>query len=134
MAGDSSSALQTAIYTKLTSDSTLDGLVTGVFDSVPETTDYPYISIGADTFIDWGAMDFQGMEATITIHSWSRARGRKEVKAIMARIYALLHEASLTVTSHNCVLIRQEYSETLLDPDGTTYHGVQRFRALTHES
>ena len=39
--------------------------------------------------------------------------------------------ASLSVSGHELVLIRQEFGATFLDPDGLTRHGVQRFRALT---
>ena len=42
-----------------------------------------------------------------------------------------LDRQALSLTGHNLVLLRFEFSQAMLDPDGLTRHGVQRFRALT---
>ena len=49
----------------------------------------------------------------------------------MAEVTAALDRQSLALTGHRLVLLRFEFSETMLDPDGITRHGVQGFRALT---
>lgn len=127
--------LQKAIYTVLSGDATLLGLATGgVFDCPQEDTSFPYVTIGDDTLADWSSKTFDGKEATITIHSWSEAMGREEVKKIMDRIDTLLHNGSLSMTGHSLVVMQFDFAETLRDPDGRTYHGVQRFRALTKEA
>ena len=38
------------------------------------------------------------------------------------------------MTGHDLVEIRIDLSNVLLDPDGLTRHGVQRFRVLTEAS
>ena len=132
--GDSTGAVQAAIYSKLSGDSTLETLLGGsgrVFDSVQESAQYPYVTIGDDTHGDWGSDTFDGREITATIHSWSQQMGRKEVQGIMKRIYDLLHNGSLTITGHQLVLMRFDFGEILKDPDARTHHGVQRFRLLT---
>jgi hypothetical protein len=134
MPGDSSLSLQQAIYTRLTGDTALMDAIEGVFDWIPDQTEYPYVSIGDDTGNDWSAADFDGKEITVVIHSWSRAEGRSEVKTIQSLVKGLLHRASLALTGANLVQMLFEFEETLLDPDGVTYHGVQRFRALTQEA
>ena len=129
---DSSWELQEAIYTALTGDAPLMALITGVHDHVPQDTAYPYITIGEASAIEWGAAGVDGIEVTLGLHVWTRSRGRKEAKQVMAEMHRILHGADLPVTGHNLVSLRFEFSQTLLDPDGTTYHGIARYNAVTH--
>ena len=70
----------------------------------------------------------------MTIHVWSRYRGKKEAKQIQGEIYDALTRQELTVEDHDLVTIEFEYSDVVLDPDGQTRHGVQRFRAVVERS
>ena len=132
MSADSSWELQQAIYTALTGDSTLMGMIQGVHDHVPQGQVFPYVTIGEATARDWSAVGLNGIETTLILNVWSRARGRKQAKQIMAEIHRILHDADLTVTGHALADLRFEFSETTLDPDGLTYHGITRYRAKTH--
>lgn len=140
--------IQKSIYAKLRADANLyillardvqDKSKSAIYDNVPEAVDsgsdnvFPYITIGDDTAIDWDTDNSQGKEATLTIHSWSRYRGRKEVKEIQGAIYNALHLSNLIITGYHSVLMVSEYSETLVDPDGLTRHGVQRFRLIVEK-
>lgn len=129
---DGSWELQKAIYAALTGDSTLMGMVTGVFDHVPAEQAHPYVVIGEDTAREWGAKGLDGQEHTLALHVWSRERGRKEIKEVMGEVYRILHDANLTLTGHILVNLRFEMAKSLLDEDGITYHGTTRFRAVTH--
>jgi hypothetical protein len=125
--------LASTVYAALTGDSTLMGLVEGVYDDVPQDTPYPYIVVGEETTINAGTMTVDGLEHTLTLHVWSRYRGLKETKQIMERIYTLLHNSNLTVTGASLVNLRQEFSSTFVDADGLTRHGVIRFRAMVFD-
>lgn len=127
--------VQTAVYGALNNDSTLGGLVQAVYDFTPQEAtdddaDFPYVVIGEDTAAPWDTDDILGAEWTVTIHSWSRYRGQKEVKQIMDACYNVLHRASLSVSNFSTITVEWEFSESLLDPDGLTHHGVQRYRLL----
>ena len=132
---DAAWPLQQTIYSTLTAAGLTDasGNAVSVYDAVPENVAFPYVAIGEDTAIDWSAKGMRGEESTLTIHVWSRYRGRKEAKLIMAAIKDALHEQALSVSGENLILLRWEYAETFLDQDGLTMHGVCRVRALTHE-
>ena len=147
MTADALWPLQQAVYTALRADATLKTL-TGttparVYDHVPsdvwpadgETTNAaafkPYVVVGDDTAGPFDTMTEDGAESILTIHTWSRYRGRKETKQIMSAVTDALDDVSLSVTGHTLVLLLFEFSSTFLDPDGLTRHGVQRFRALT---
>ena len=134
MTADSQWPLQAAIHTALTGDATLQGLIGNparVYDHVPQDSVFPYVKIGDDTLVAFDTKTEEGAEATLTIHTWSRYRGKKETLDIMKAIGDVLDNASLSVVGHTLVLLLQEFQQTLEDPDGFTKHGVQRFRALT---
>ena len=131
---DHSLALQKTVFDTLDGDSTLQSLVTDVFDFVPENTAFPYVKIGEETATDNGTKTLQGNEHTLVIHSFSRYRGSKEIKEIMSRIYALLHESSLSVSGASLVNMRFEFSDVIKENDGRTSHGLQRFRAVVFDS
>lgn len=124
-------ALQERIYTTLNSDSNLTStLGAAVYDDVPESSSYPFVSIGADTTADFSTKDLSGSQVTLNLDIWSQYKGSKEAKNIMDRIHSLLHDTSLSVTGFNLVNLRFESSGVLRDPDGITRHGVMRFRAV----
>lgn len=118
--------VQVAIYERLDSACTVP-----VYDNVPQDTPYPYITIGDDTSIEWDTDTETGAEATLTIHSWSRANSRSEVKQLQGEVYEALHRHELVVPGYSVVTCEQEFSESLpVEADGHTRHGVQRFRII----
>ena len=131
---DHSLGLQKTVFDALDGDSTLQSLVTDVFDFVPENTAFPYVKVGEETAVDNCTKTLQGNDHTLVIHTFSRYRGSKETKEIMSRIYALLHESSLTITGASLVNLRFEFSDIIKENDGLTTHGLQRFRAMVFDS
>jgi hypothetical protein len=124
-------ALQTALYSRLSTDSNLTStLGAGVYDEVPEGSSFPYVAMGESTSIDFGTKDVDGSENTITIHVWSQYKGSKETKNIMDRLHDLLHNYSLSVSGANLINLRFEFADLIRDPDGITRHGIIRFRAI----
>ncbi len=124
-------ALQTAIYSTLSNDNTLTTtLGSGVYDEVVEGATYPFVALGEETAIDYSTKDTDGGENTINIHIWSQYKGSKECKQIMDKVHDLLHDIDLTVSGFNLINLRFEYSDIVRDPDGSTRHGIMRFRAI----
>lgn len=131
---DSQIPVQTAIVSALTSDETLMGIVTGVFDMVPHEQAVPFVTIGDFTSSDNSTKGTGGMEHTLTLHVWDEGSSRLRLKQIMSRLIELLHDQPLTLAGgHKLVNLRFEFSETFRDPDGVTIHGVQRYRIVTDE-
>ena len=121
--------VQKAIFAKLNID-----LAVPVFDFVPqESAPSNYVTIGADTLAPFSTDGKNGFDGTLVIHSWAVANGRKTIKTLQGAVYDSLNRADLAVTGYNSIGIDFEFSETNLDPDGVTYHGVQRFRILIME-
>ena len=120
--------LQKAIFSKLST------LSVPYYDDVPGDATLPYVVIGDDTLADDNTNDFIGRQATVTIHSWSDYKGRSQIKQIQDEINTLLDRQKLSIVGYNSVNCYQEYSESSLDPDGITRHGVQRFRVIFYKS
>lgn len=123
-------ALQQAVFDQL---SNYPDMPT-VYDDVPVDAAFPYVVIGEDTHIPFDTDDSLGSESTVTLHVWSRYRGKKEAKEIQALIYDAMTRHPLVLDAHDLITIEFEYSEVVLDPDGITRHGVQRFRAITEQA
>ena len=97
---------------------------------------FPFVVIGDDTLEVWDDDRINGFDATVTIHVWTRGRGRLSAKILQAEIYNALHKKNPAIGSYGTTGFTQEYQDTNLEGDGITRHGVQRFRtqfAQPHE-
>jgi len=127
-------AVQSAIYTRLNSQ-----LGYNVYDSVPQQVDssqgFPFVTIGEDTLNEWDTDEQNGADVTITIHTWSRYYGRKETKEMQGAIYTALHRQQTNLSYSGYLFVDCFFlsSESFLDTDGQTRHGVQTFRVIIRE-
>ena len=127
--------LQRAVFLRLRQDAPL-ALIMGaaearVFDYVPENTPYPYIQYQLVQSVEDGTSSTDGFVCVYQAHVWSQYEGTKEAHAIMERVYNLLHQQyDFDLQMYRMINQRYEFSELLRDPDGQTYHGVMRFRAV----
>jgi hypothetical protein len=48
-------------------------------------------------------------------------------------MYGLLHRGTLAGTGFTFVNLENEFNEIFSDPDGLTYHGIQRYRVVTQD-
>jgi hypothetical protein len=123
--------VQQIIYDKLKSD-----LPYSVFDDVPQSDDssaFPYVTIGEDALTSSDTDTELMQRASITIHTWTRERGRRQCKLIQGEIYNSLNRANLTAAGYKFITITGEDSISFYDPDGFTRHGVQTFNLLIEE-
>jgi hypothetical protein len=129
----SSWALQQALYSAVTGSAPLAALIgpPRVYDDVPQGAALPYLTLGQSTLRDWSTGTDDAEEHTLTLHVWSRAGGRREMHEVMDVLRVALHDQPLALAGHRLVNIRHEISEARRDPDGETYHGIVRFRAVT---
>ena len=126
-------SLQTSIHARLTADATLTGLLGGprVYDDVPRGASFPYVTFGLTSEKDWSTGTEDGGEHIVSLHVWSRAPGRRQAAGIMAAIRRVLHDQPMVLTGHRLVNLRQEFADVRRDPDGETFHGIVRLRAVT---
>jgi hypothetical protein len=144
-------AVQQAVFDKLRVNSTLASLLAesvlagsptepAIYDAPPQQQEseaasfFPYVVIGDDTAAEFDTDDVNGQETTITLHVWSRYRGKREVKLVIDALYDALHDVSLTIAGQSTVYCFWEFAESVPDPDPLIQHGVTRFRIATQES
>jgi hypothetical protein len=125
--------IQTAVYTKLTGDAELTALVSGVFDEVPEGTEYPYVVLGDIMETPSEASEQTGTNTTATIHVWSKQRGNKQTADLLRHVDRVLHREPLTVDGFTNVSVTNTFLHILRDPDPAIRHGVARFRIWTQK-
>lgn len=131
--------LQAAIYSALTGDPTLMGLITGVYADViqpnlPENdADFPYVVIGKDNLSPFDTKTSNGSNALCQLDIWSRENNLLEVKKIASAIYDVLQKGSLTISGADHVLTRIESEVFSVDPDGHTKRGMVMARVMYDE-
>jgi len=109
--------LQTAVFSLLSGDSTLDGLV-------GNNTSYPYVIIGSESIRDVGTATLDGNVYNIDIEVWSQYRGQKQIKEVMERIYNLVNNATISVSGASSVMSYVNNATTMTEVDGITRHGI----------
>jgi hypothetical protein len=122
-------AVQSAIYNALINHAPLMDAVPGVFDDVAQDyEDFPYVTIGEAQHAANDTDTTLCEIVTASVHVWSRKSGRAETKTIQGFIFDALNRASLTASGyrfHDCTRLG---SQSFIDADGITRHGVQQFK------
>ena len=133
MAEVESWALQRGVYQALAGSLDLTTLLGGarIYDDAPQGATFPFITFGQSVVRDWSTGTEDGAEHDLTLHVWSRSGGKKQVQEILEAIKVVLHDRPLALPDHHLVNLRYELSEARLDPDGDTFHGIVRYRAVT---
>jgi hypothetical protein len=125
--------LQRAVYEALTADAPLIAMLGGesLYDHVPQDATFPFVVLDQTRIADWSTGTEAGSEHQLTLHVWSRYRGKAESYAIADTIRAALDEAALGLADNRLVNLRHQFSDLKRDEDGETWHAVLRFRAVT---
>lgn len=121
-------AVQQAIYDKLTTSAPVMNLISAVRDHMLQNNaTFPYITIGEASHAANDTDTTLAERVTATIHVWSRQAGRAETKQIQGAIFDALNRQPLTATGYifeDCLRLN---SQSFIDADGITRHGVQQF-------
>lgn len=130
------SVIQQAIFNTLSTNAAIVARETPVYDEVPQANDsgapqvFPYIVVGDDSLVPWDTDTEIGMDGSLTVHTWSRYAGKKELKELQGLIYDALHRVELVIPGYKNVVCALEVSNNFLDADGKTRHGIQTFTML----
>lgn len=120
-------AVQSAVYSALTSNTSLMNLISGVYDYVEDGETFPYVTIGEAIHSEWDTNTELGETVSLTVHSWSRYRSRAEVKQIQGAVFNALNRTNLTYAGFTFMNCSRTGSQSFRDSDGLTIHGVQTF-------
>jgi hypothetical protein len=124
--------MQGAIVARLKADPAVAALVNGrIYDSVPASAAFPYVTIGPVDSVDDTADCIAGLLVAQQIDCWSRGVGYPEVKKIVDAVRAALHdrEQDMPLATNGMAYFEHRNSRIVRDPDGLTSHGILSFEA-----
>lgn len=129
------SAVQQAIFDLLNEQLVVDGRTVPVYDSVPQRTAPPYVTIGEDQLEPFDTDDSRGAEGIVELTVWSGKEhaGRRVAKLIGDEIYDLAHRAKPTVTGYTLAALFWDSSDNVDESDGATRRTVEGYRVLLQE-
>jgi hypothetical protein len=126
--------LQGAVVERLKAFPGLAALVSGrVYDSVPQSASFPYVSWGPEQVLSEDADCITGFNITIQIDAWSQAVGLPEVKQIAEQVRLALDEYDTEFSSNALVSIEHSQTQLLRDPDGKTNHAAIEFAVFIEQ-
>lgn len=126
--------LQGQIVTLLKASPELTALIGGrVYDRVPESPTFPYVSFGPSDEISDDADCIDGFEVTMQLDVWSRAVGFPECRRIVDAIRKALPEDGITMADNALVTFNHRISRVFRDQDGLTSHGAITFEAFVEQ-
>ncbi len=125
--------LQAAIHAALAGHAPLVATLGGVriHDHAPVNAVFPYVVFARAAAFDWSADAGDGEEHEITLHAWSKARGRREAVAVAGHLRERLHDAALDLVSHRLVNLRCEALDVAFVDDADAWRARLRLRAVT---
>jgi hypothetical protein len=106
--------VQRALYTKLSGDGVLMGMINGLFDAVPQNSALPYVVIGDGNQALRPAESTIVTECRLELNVWTDTGGRKTALNILNRLHALLHLGTVTLSGFQLLTLRVEQASTAL--------------------
>ncbi len=122
--------LQQALFSRLYNDNALRQKVTGVFDAVPEDTQYPYCTIGEPTVTPFETKTTYGENIPWVLHCYSDYNGKKECYEILNLMVQAITKEPWTVEGFKVFKVNIEPNMTVLNPaqEEFPYQGILRVR------
>lgn len=129
-----------AVYAALANDATLTTLLGSsgrVFTEVPDNQAAPYVFIALPNNNDYGSSSGDAQEHifqvdVFTEQPWLGLSAVQHCAKVVAQVRSVLHGIPLAMSAGTMANLRCEFTQPALrDPDGVSWHGVLRFRAVT---
>ncbi|MEM7568160.1 MAG: DUF3168 domain-containing protein [Pseudomonadota bacterium] len=126
------SDLRAAARAQLLAQSDITSAVSGVFETAPAKSGYPYITLGDERVRDWSTQTFRGEEHTLLLNTWSDAESFAPLKDLHRLVRTYLSSDQLALTDHHLAVFFCEEERFLIERRRRARLGVLRFRALMH--
>jgi predicted transcriptional regulator len=94
-------AVQQALVFKMLGDAVLMDRVDAVYDTVPQRSALPYLYIATIEQESRDQVAQAVWEVRVELEVWTSAEGRKQAMAVLERLQAILHQASLSVSGYS---------------------------------
>jgi len=126
--------LQEAIFAHLQQDINVQSVLGSpvrLYDDPPATPVYPFASFGRHQSRDTDADTLALNEQTLSLHIWSKYRGKKEAQQILEAVRGSVDDMPQSMNGHRLVSIRTVFADVLRARNGRIFQAILRIRALT---
>lgn len=122
---DTSLEVQVALIDLLKASGAIAALVDDrIYDTVPDNVSFPYINLEPFDSATEETKDQDGQMHSIQIDTWSRYRGQKETREVIAAIRDAVHRVPLIITGGDVIFSYVSNTRLLMDSDKRTIHGI----------
>ncbi|QCR33126.1 DUF3168 domain-containing protein [Lysinibacillus sp. SGAir0095] len=130
--------LQTALYQRLSNDSELKKIITGIYDHVEVDIPFPYIIIGEPRIPTQEIVKFNNIyNCTVTLHTWfNQQTANRYGNTATYEILDAVHEAlkiRLDVVGYKNVNAYMDSPKVLDDIDNILKHGILNYHITLQE-
>lgn len=123
--------LQVLAIQRLKADSATAAIVGArVYDAVPATPTWPYISLGPSDETSDDADCITGFDISFQIDCWSRAVGFPQARHLADAVRESLHGYEFELPTNALVFFEHRQTRFMRDPDGLTTHAAMTFAAF----
>lgn len=114
----------------------------GVYDHVPPSAQFPYISFGQSQVYAWDSDSGKGEEHSIVLQIWARSTSRKQVLELMMMVEELMETLGVSfgasgqmpdIGGYHLVNLTLQSSQTRNEELRDGYSGQLRYRAVTEK-
>lgn len=134
MSSDIIFQLQKAIYGLLRADVTLTGLITGIYEYVPQRTAFPYLVLNEITAANWSTKTSNGAACNVSLKAYCRDMQDSVLLQIISLASDDVRSANLTLTGHRITSITFQDMDMKRMSDGITYMATAKFKILSEET
>ncbi|ADU30363.1 DUF3168 domain-containing protein [Evansella cellulosilytica] len=121
---------QQAVFRCLKADNELRNSVTGVYDYVPDSTEFPYIVLGRVYSTPAPkTKTSEGETIEVTLDVWSTYKGKKETSDIVNLIKSALLSEEFEIDEAD-VIDQEIKSIEILEEDNELFHGTVVFEII----
>lgn len=102
-----------------------------IYNHVPQDDPLPAMRFRWEQAGEWDTKDSAGHDGFCVIDIWTDHRGDKQSQEIADDVETLLHLEPFTgMVSGQSLLLRHDFSDSFVEPDGLTHHTMLRFRHI----
>lgn len=127
-------AVQQALYSKLSGDAVLMDMVEQVYDTAPQQSAFPYIVVGDVSQEAIPAINCALWRVNLVLDVWTEAGGRKTALTILERLKMLLHHGSMVISGFTLMEMRAENAACELTHDATRILGSIELELIVAEA
>lgn len=101
-----------------------------VYNHVPQESALPLCRVRWGQAGEWDTKDSDGVDGFLIVDVWTSTRGDKISLQAADMIIAMLHLQPLALSDSQSLILRRDFMDAFVEPDGLTHHTSIRFHHI----